>query len=74
MVNWRTLDGAVRRLGEVRYIPNFRRNLISLSRLDLRGYKTEADGGILRMLCGARIVLEEKKESRRHYYLTESPM
>ena len=28
MVSWRTHDGAVRRLEEVRYIPDFRQNLI----------------------------------------------
>ena len=49
-VSWRTHDGAVRRLGEVRYIPDFRRNLISLSRLDSRGYKMVAGGEILRVL------------------------
>ena len=73
-VSWRTHDGAVRRLGEVRYIPDFKQNLISLSRLDSRGYRTVAGGGILKVLCGNRIVLEEKKGSRGHYYLTESPV
>ena len=73
-VSWRTHDGAVRRLGEVRYIPDFRRNLISLSRLDSRGYRTVAGGGILRVLRGDRIVREGKKGSRGHYYLAGSPV
>ena len=71
-VNWRTHDNAVRRLGEVRYIPNFRWNLISHSRLDSRGYRTVAGRGILRVLCADRIMLEGKKGSRGHYYLTGS--
>ena len=71
-VSWRTHDGAVRRLREVRYISDFRQNLISLSRLDSRGYKMVADGEILRVLRGDRIVLEGKKGRRGHYYLAES--
>ena len=74
MVSWRTHDGAVRRLGEVRYIPDFRRNLISLSRLDSKGYRTVAGREILRVLCGDRIVLEGKKRSRGYYYLEGSPV
>ena len=54
MVSWRTHDGAVRRLGEVRYISDFRWNLISFSRLDSRDYKMIAGGGILRVLRGDR--------------------
>ena len=33
-----------------------------------------ADGGILKVLHGDRIILEEKKRMRRYYYLTESPV
>ena len=74
MVSWKTHDGAMRRLEEVRYTLDFRRNLISLSRLDSRGYRTVASGGILRVLHGDRIVLEGKKGSRGHYYLAGSPV
>ena len=73
-VSWRTHDGAVRRLEEVRYISDFRRNLISLSRLDSKDYRTVVGGGILKVLHGDRIVLEGKKGKRRNYYLTESPV
>ena len=74
IVNWRTHDSIVRRLREVRYIPDFRWNLISLSRLDSRGYRMVASGGILKALCGDRIALEGKKGRRGHYYLTWSPV
>ena len=74
MVSWRTHDGVVRRLGEVRYIPDFRWNLISLSRLDSRGYRMVAGEEILKVLHGDRIILKEKKRMRGYYYLTESPM
>ena len=74
MINWRTYDGVVRRLEEIRYISNFRWNLISLSRLDLRGYRTVAGGETLKVLRGDRIILKKKKRMRRHYYLIRSPV
>ena len=39
MVSVETHDGAVRKLGEVRYISSFKRNLIFLSRLDSSSYR-----------------------------------
>ena len=73
-VSWRTHDGIVRRLREIRYIYDFRRNLILLSRLDSRGYKMVTDGEILKILHDDRIILEEKKRTRKYYYLIGSPM
>ena len=64
----------MRRLEKVRYISDFRQNLISLSRLDSRGYRMIVDGGILKVLCSDRIVLEEKKKTRGYYYLMGSPI
>ena len=74
MVSWRTHDGVVRRLREVRYIINFRRNLISLSRLDSKGYRMVAGAEILKVLRSDRIILERKKRMRGHYYLAKSPV
>ena len=73
-VSWRTHDGAVRRLGEVRYISDFRQNLISLSKLDSKGYRMVAGGRILKVLHGDRVILEEEKRMRGYYYLTRSPV
>ena len=73
-ISWRTHKDAVRRLGEVRYISDFRWNLISLSRLNSRGYRMVTDGEILKVLCSDRIILEGKKRMRGHYYLVESPV
>ena len=72
MVSWRIHASIVRRLREVRCISNFRRNLISLSRLNLRGYRTVAGRGILKVLHSDRIILEEKKRMRGYYFLMES--
>ena len=53
---------------------DFRRNLILLSRLNLKSYKIVAGGGILKVLHGDRVILEENKRMRRHNYLTRSSM
>ena len=59
---------------KVRYIPNFRWNLISLSRLDSNGYRWIAGDGILIVMSGNRMILKEKKKTKGYYYLAESPM
>ena len=74
MVSWKIHDGIVRRLKKVRYISDFRWNLISLSGLDSRGYRTVADGGILKIMHDDKIILEEKKRMKGHYYLAKSPV
>ena len=73
MVSVETHDGAMRKLGEVRYIPSFKKNLIFLSRLDSTGYRWRADGGILKVMRDNRITMKGKKY-RGHYLLAESPV
>ena len=63
----RTHDGAVKKLDEVRYISNFKRNLTSLSRLDLSSYKWRTKDGILKVFCSSKIVMKEKRYGG--YYL-----
>ncbi|KAG8481222.1 hypothetical protein CXB51_025972 [Gossypium anomalum] len=40
-------DGVVRTLSEVRHVPELKRNLISLSTLDSKGYRYTAESGVL---------------------------
>ena len=58
----------------IRYIPDFRPNLILLSKLNSRGYRMVADGGILKVLHGDRVILEGEKRMRGYYYLVGSPV
>lgn len=41
-------DGIVRTLGDVWYVPDLKRNIISLSTLDLNGYKYTVESGVLK--------------------------
>lgn len=51
----------MKKLGEVRCIPNLRRNLILLSRLDSSSYKWGVNDRILKVVHGNRIILKGKK-------------
>jgi len=71
MVNLKLHDEISRKLSEIWYIPNFNKNLISLSKLDLNGYTWRANDGILKIIYGNKIFLQEKK-CRGYYLLIES--
>ncbi|KAF3632474.1 hypothetical protein FXO38_26141 [Capsicum annuum] len=45
-------DGIVMTLGDVWYVPNLKKNLISLSTLDLNGYRYTGEGGVLKVTKG----------------------
>ncbi|KAL5739750.1 hypothetical protein ACOSP7_028640 [Xanthoceras sorbifolium] len=57
----RMYDGIVRTLFDVRYVPDLRKNLISLGTLDSNGCKFSAEGGVLKVSKGAMIVMKAKK-------------
>lgn len=56
-VRSKMLDGTVRTLDAVRYIPNLRRNIISLSTFGSKGYMYTVEGEILKVIEGARVML-----------------
>ena len=49
----RNFDGSVRTLTEVRYIPDLKRNLISLGMLDSSGYSFKSEPSILKIVKGS---------------------
>ena len=42
-------DRVVHTLGDVKHVPDLKRNLISLSSLDAKGYKYIGEGGVLKI-------------------------
>ena len=54
-------DGIIRTLTDVRHVPYLKRNLISLSTLDLNGYKFIGKGGVIRVSRGAFVVMKGTK-------------
>ena len=57
----KTHDGIVRTLANVRYVPDLKRNLISLGTLESLGCKYSAEGGVLKVSKGALILLKANR-------------
>ncbi|KAK9937625.1 hypothetical protein M0R45_014403 [Rubus argutus] len=60
-VKIKMFDGAVRTLGDVVYVPKFRRNLISLSQLDSKGYRLSSAGGVVKISRGCMVLMKGEK-------------
>ncbi|OMO88295.1 hypothetical protein CCACVL1_08477 [Corchorus capsularis] len=71
-VKLRLHDGSVKMLGNVRYVPKFTRNLISLGKLDSLGYGYSCRGGGLKIIKGSMIVMKGVKNSKNLYELIGS--
>ena len=50
-------DGAVRFPNEVQYVPNLKKNLISVGLLESKGFKIAMENGTLKVLHGALVVM-----------------
>ncbi|OMO92766.1 hypothetical protein CCACVL1_06757 [Corchorus capsularis] len=66
-VKFRLHDGSVKMFGNVRYVPKFTRNLISLGKLDSLGYGYSCRGGGLKITKGSMIVTKGVKNSKNLY-------
>ena len=62
-------DGVVRTLGNVKYILDLKRNLISLSTLDANGYKYTGEGGVLKVSKGSLVLMKGKRNAANLYVL-----
>ncbi|KAE8702282.1 hypothetical protein F3Y22_tig00110483pilonHSYRG00048 [Hibiscus syriacus] len=56
-VHIKMFDGIVRTLTDVWHIPEMKKNLISLSTLEKKGFRFSAEGGVLRVFSGALAVI-----------------
>jgi hypothetical protein len=54
-------DGSIKILTDVRHVPELRKNLISLGVLDIRGYKSIVQGGVMKFYKGILLVMKEQK-------------
>ena len=51
-------DGMIRELKEVRYVPQLKRNLISVGALETLGLEVLTKDGILKMTKGSMVILK----------------
>ena len=54
-------DSIIKTLSNVWYVPDLKKNLISLGTLDSNGYKFSAEGRVLRVSKGSLVVMKGKK-------------
>ncbi|KAG8492401.1 hypothetical protein CXB51_009724 [Gossypium anomalum] len=65
-------DGVVRTLSDVRHVPELKRNLISLSTLDSKGYRYTAESGVLKISKRSLVVMKEQRKIAKLYVLQVS--
>jgi hypothetical protein len=68
-IQLRMHNGMICTLTDVRHIPTMYRNLISLSNLDLKGYKYYASGEVLRVSKGSLIIMKGDMKAANLYVL-----
>jgi hypothetical protein len=54
-------DGTVKILTDLRHVPELRKNLISMGFLDIGGYNSIVQGGVMKFYKGIMLVMKEKK-------------
>jgi len=60
-------DGMVRELKDVRYIPQMKKNIISIGALQAQGLKFSGRDGVLKVLKGSMIVLKGIRRNNLFY-------
>ncbi|KAG8474474.1 hypothetical protein CXB51_031434 [Gossypium anomalum] len=65
-------DRVVRTLSDVRHVPKLKRNLISLSTLDSKGYRYTAESGVLKISKRSLVVMKGQRKIAKLYVLQGS--
>ncbi|KAG8481473.1 hypothetical protein CXB51_026205 [Gossypium anomalum] len=65
-------DGVVRTLSDVRHVPKLKRNLISLSTLDSKGYRYTAESVVLKISKGSLVVMKGQRKTTKLYVMQVS--
>jgi hypothetical protein len=65
-------DSMVRTLCDVRHVVEVENNLIALGTFDLNDYGYKSEGGVMKIIKGAMIVMKGQKSSKNIYKLLES--
>jgi len=68
-VRIKMFDGMVRKLKEVRYIPQLKRNLISVGTLKVLGHGVSVSDGVLKMTKGSMVALKGVQRNILYYLM-----
>ncbi|CAB4283358.1 unnamed protein product [Prunus armeniaca] len=61
-------DGVIQELHGVRYVPNLKKNLISLGTLELQGYKFYYENNILKVARGALVMIKAPRRGLLYFW------
>ena len=62
-------DGMVRELKEVRYVPQLKKNLISVGTLKVLGHRVSIRDGVFKMTRGSMVVLKGVRRNNVYYLM-----
>ena len=65
-------DGIVRSIIDVRHVPGMKRNLLSCSTFDRKGYKYYGGDGVLKVSKGSLIVMKANLRGPELYHLQDT--
>jgi hypothetical protein len=65
-------EGTVKMFGDARHVPKFERNLISIEKLDSRGYACSVEGGDIKVSHDVLVVTKGKLMHNKLYKLIGS--
>ncbi|CAL9002404.1 unnamed protein product [Prunus brigantina] len=60
-------DGTIGELSDVRYVPDMKKNLISLGALESKGLKITMEGGVLKAVHGALVVMKGTRRNNLYF-------
>ena len=63
------LDGMVQELRELRYVPQLKRNLISVGPLEALGHEISVRDGVLKITRGSMVVLKGIPRNNLYYLM-----
>ena len=66
-VRVKMVDGIIRELKEVRYVPQLKRNLISVGALEALGLVISIRDGVLKMIKGSMVVMKGVRRENLYY-------
>ncbi|KAG8501335.1 hypothetical protein CXB51_003507 [Gossypium anomalum] len=67
MIKVKMFDGVVKTLGDVRHVPELKRNLISLSIVDSKGYRYTTESEVLKISKDSLIVMKGQRKTAKLY-------
>ena len=72
IVRIKMFDGVIPTLGDLRHVPDLKRNLISPITLDAKGYEYTSEGGVKKISKGALVVMKDHQKTAMFYVLQGS--